>query len=216
MLFRRVNVEKPTPPTKPKLPEILEGSSSLPGISPPEEYFDHIIFQTKTNFDIALEKFKKDTPNPSREEIVKHFQQQYYWDVEYNNEGGINRIYSDRFGNDPKDFETNAHSSSGSKPFSLSQIMAQVDPSDYDNVMVKGVANYKGDYIWGDPGVCVFIRKRNPRYEEQTKAFQEYREKEMEYFKQEGVYNKKLQKYEAEREQKIAIKIKEMEENGEL
>jgi hypothetical protein len=207
-------MKKPVRPPEPQIPEILK-DLPVPGFSEPEEYLDHIIFQTKTRFETALEEFKKANPDPSEEEIVKYFQEKYDWSIEFSDDGTIDRI--DGSGDDdPKDFPANAHNSSGSEPFSLSDILDQVDPSEYHNVRVKGVANYKGDYIWGDPGVCVYVRRKNPNYIEQIKAHVEYTTRRKEWWVQDRNYHDELKKYQQERERKISDKIKEMEDSGEI
>ncbi len=206
---------KPIKPKMPKVPDILKGMHNL-GWGEPEEYFEEILYETPTNFEIEYEKFLTDRPDSSNEEVAKYFSEEFNWDVEFNEKGSIRQVDGERMDNCPNDYIKNAHRDSGSKPLSLTDILSKVSPEDYQWVRIVGVSYYKGDYIWGDPGVKVFILRKNPNYDEQVKANKKYKQQLKEYSQLDRQYVKDLKEYDEQRQAKIDAKIREMEKSGEL
>lgn len=201
-------MKKPIKPIRPEVPEILK--SLLYPESEPPEYLEETIYKTKTNFDIKYEKFIKENPKASQNEVFNYFFEEEGWEIEFLDNGEIYKVCgSDEFINSPNDFDKK-------EEISLADIIAKVKNEDYSLVRIVPMADYKGDYIYGMPALHIYILRKNPNYKEQLKASKKYKKAMDKSWDLEIEYNKNLELYKKERKEKIDAKIKEMEDGGEI
>jgi hypothetical protein len=89
-------------------------------------------------------------------------------------------------------------------------------PQEYKNIRIEAIANYKGDNIYGAPGLRIYVERENLHYKEQLKAQKEYKKKMDKFCNDWFEWETSQHRYEKEREKAIQDKIKEMEESGEI
>jgi len=177
MVRREEVMKKPTEPKRPEVPAILKKMDEDPDYHEPKEFLEKTLFKTPTYFEVALGNLDKE--GLSNEEIAERLSTENNWDITWDEEDN-DWLCDGDFDSNPDDLIENDHATSGSEEVNLTELAKQLEPG--QELFVRGIANYKGNYIWSDPGLHIYTRVKNPDYKEQVKAHKVFK-KEMEAFR---------------------------------
>ena len=195
-------MKKPIRPIHPEPPEILKDN-----VFHIETTYSETIYETPTNLKVELDKFQKTNPSATNEETIEYFRDNFSWDIYVEKDGS----FCDEGSRDDE-----GPNELSQEPISLSYLLSKISAKDFPNVKIQGTANYKGDFIYGPPGIKVTIERKNDFYEEMLEAQKEYKQKLNEWYNAENKYIREYELYEEHRKKLIEAKIKEMEDTGEI
>lgn len=162
-------MKKPVKPIRPEVPEILKKMQDDPDWNEPKKFLEKELYVTPTALDLVIEEIKKDNPDISTNEICEKLDENHNWEVEFKDGKYVVEHYDD-YNNNPNDYCGHAANGVGTTPINLEDFKNQV----VNGLYVQAVASYKGDYIWGDPGVRIYTLVPNEDYDEQVKVHKEY------------------------------------------
>ena len=189
-------MKKPIAPVKPPIPPILNNI----WWKEPSEFVEVTLYKTQTILEIELANKGLTTKSP-----LKDIQRAMTDATIDESEDGDLVVYGqDEEGNDYENHET--------EEVDLDKLIETLSPEDIKRIKVRPISNYRGDYIYGPPGVHIFVEKDNPLYEEAMKAYNEYKVVEKQYRKEWCDYDIKLMEYNKYKQDKI----KEIEDAEEI